>query len=57
MDKSLGMKLYPKWDEPYRLARISKSGVSGDLEDLKTGKLIGRYAFESLKVFVPREEK
>ena len=56
VDKSLGMKLHAKWDGPYRLCRISKSGVSGDLEDLKTGKVIGRYAFESLKVYVPREQ-
>jgi len=51
------MKLYSKWDEPYRLARISKSGVSGDQEDFKTGKIIGHYAFESLKVFMLREER
>ena len=48
------MKLYPKWDGPYRLSRISKSGVSGDLTDLKSGRVLGRYAFEALKVFVPR---
>ena len=52
-DKSLGMKLHAKWDGPYKLTCISKSGVSGDLEDLKTGKVIGRYAFESLKGYVP----
>ena len=51
------MKLHAKWDGPYLLSRISKSGVSGDLEDLKTGKFIGRYAFESLKVYVPREQR
>ena len=51
VDKSLGMKLHTKWDGPYLLSRIAKSGVSGDLEDLKTGKVIGRYAFESLKVY------
>ena len=51
----MGMKLYTKWDGPYRLSRIAKSGVSGNLEDFKTGKVIGRYAFEALKVFVPRE--
>ena len=55
VDKSLGMKLHSKWDGPYRLCRVSTSGVSGDLEDLKTGKVIGRYAFNSLKVFVPQE--
>ena len=54
VDKSLGMKLYPKWDGPYRLSKISKSGVSGELTDIKSGKMIGRYAFEALKVFVPR---
>ena len=51
VDKSLGMKLYTKWDGPYRLTRIAKSGVSGDIQDLKTGR-VGRYAFESLKVFL-----
>ena len=55
-DKSLGMKLYTKWDGPYRLSKISQSGVSGELTDIKSGKMIGRYAFESLKVFVPREQ-
>ena len=40
MDKSLGMKLHAKWDGLYKLARIAKSGVSGNLEDLKTGKVI-----------------
>ena len=54
VDKSLGMKLHSKWDGPYLLSRISKSGVSGDLTDLKSGRLLGRYAFEALKVFVPR---
>lgn len=43
VDKNLGMKLHTKWGGPYKLTRISKSGVSGDLEDLKTGKVIGRY--------------
>lgn len=55
VDKSLGMKLHTKWDGPFRLSRIAKQGVSGDLEDLKTGRFVGRYAFEALKVFVPRE--
>lgn len=57
LDKSLGMKLHVKWDGPYKLVRIAKSGVSGDLEDIKTGKVIGRYAFQSLKVYVPREPR
>ena len=39
VDKSLGMKLHAKWDGPYKLNRISKSGISGNLEDLKTGKI------------------
>ena len=56
VDKSLGMKLHTKWDGPYRLSRISASGVSGDLTDLKTDRFVGRYAFESLKVFVSRDE-
>ena len=55
VDKSLGMKLHTRWDGPYRLVRIAKPGVSGEIADLKTEAIIGRYAFESLKVFIPRE--
>ena len=55
IDKSLCMKLYKKWDCPYSLSRISRSGVFGYVRDLKTDKLIGRYALDSLKAFVPRE--
>lgn len=29
------------WHGPYRLNHISKPGVSGDLKNLKTGKVIG----------------
>ena len=47
VDKSLGMKLHTKWEGPYELVRVSKSGVSGDLKDLKSDLVIGRYAFES----------
>lgn len=54
VDKSLGMKLYSKWDGPYRLSSIAQPGVSGYLEDLKTGRILGRYAFNTLKVFSPR---
>ena len=50
------MELYTRWDGPYLLSKISKSGVSGDLTDLKSRKMIGRYAFESLKVFVSQEQ-
>ena len=31
VDKSLGMKLYTKWDGPYLLVRVAKPGVSRDL--------------------------
>lgn len=54
VDKSLGMKLYAKWDGPYRLISTSHTGTSGDIQDLKTGRHLGRYAFNTLKVFVPR---
>ena len=57
VDKSLGMKLETKWDGLYRLSRIPRSGASGDLQDLKTGRVFGRYTFEALKVFIPREEE
>ena len=56
VDESLGMKLHTKWDGLYRLSKISQSGVSGELTDIKSGKTIGRYAFKSLKVFIPREQ-
>lgn len=56
VDKSLGMKLHTKWDGPYLLSRVSKSGVSGELMNLRLGKVIGRSAFECLKVFVPGEQ-
>ena len=55
VEKSLGMKLYSKWDGPYRMVQLSTSGTAGYLEDLKTGKVLGRYALDALKVFVPRE--
>ena len=53
-NNSLVMKLYTKWDGLYFLDRIAKSGVSGDLKDLKRVAIAGMDVFESLKVFVPR---
>lgn len=55
VEKSLGMKLHTKWDGPYRLSKIAKPRVSGYIEDLKTDKVLGWYAFWALKVFVLRE--
>ena len=55
VEKSLEMKLFSKWDGPYWLVRIARSGVSGEIADLKMDGIIGRYAFNALKVFVPRE--
>lgn len=57
VDKSLGMKLHTKWDGPFLLERLGRSRVSGDLRDLKSGLMIGRYALQALKVFIPREQK
>ena len=56
VDKHLGMKLHAKWEGPYKLVRISQTGTLGEIEDLKTGRQLGRYAFGTLKVYVPREE-
>ena len=56
VDKHLGMKLHAKWEGPYKLVRISQTGTSGEIEDLKTGRQLGRYAFNTLKVYVAREE-
>lgn len=36
---------------------MAKSRVSGEIADLKTERVIGWYAFEALKVFVPRESR
>ena len=51
VDKGLGMKLQPRWDGPCRLISISQAGTLGDIQDLKTGRRLGRYAFNTLKVF------
>lgn len=57
VDKERGRKLEPRWEGPYLLSRIAKEGVSGYLQDMKTGKVKGRYGFDAMKVYVPREAK
>ena len=48
VDKCFGMKLHAKWDGPYKLVTISQTGTSGEIEDLKTGRRLVRYAFNTL---------
>ena len=38
VDKSHGMKLYAKWDGPYKLVTINQTGTAGEIEDPKTGR-------------------
>lgn len=57
VDKERGRKLEPRWEGPYLLKRIAKAGISGYLMDIKTLKIKGRYGFDALKVYVPREEQ
>ena len=57
VDKDKGRKLEPRWEGPYMLTKIAKEGVSGYLQDLKTDRIKGRYGFDAMKVYVPREEQ
>jgi len=55
VDKERGRKLEPRWEGPYQLTRIVKEGVSGVLSDLKTEREKGKYGFDTMKVYLPRE--
>ena len=57
VDKDKGRKLEPRWEGPYILDRVGREGVSGYLRDLKTDRVRGRYGFDAMKVYIPREEK
>ena len=49
-------KLEPRWTGPYLLKKVLQSGRSTVLQDLTTGKEVGRYAINHLKVHCPREK-
>lgn len=51
VDKDKGRKLETRWEGPYRIAKITKSGVSVRLEDLSTGVRKGRYSVDDVKVY------
>lgn len=57
IDKEKGRKLEPRWEGPYLLKKEAKPGISGYLQDLKTERIKGKYAFDALKVYVPRESR
>lgn len=57
IDKEKGRKLEARWEGPYRLDRIGKEGISGHIQDLKTGKIKGRYGFDHLRVYLRREDQ
>lgn len=57
VDKERGWKLEARWEGPYRLSKIAKEGVSGYLQDLTSGRIKGRYAFDAMKIYVPRGDK
>ena len=52
VDKDKGKKVDPKWKGPYRIAKVTKSGVSVLLEDLCTGGKSGRYIVDDIKVYL-----
>lgn len=57
VDKDRGRKLEPRWEGPYLLQKIAKEGISGYLSDLTTQKVKGRYGFDAMKVYIPRDKK
>ena len=56
IDKDKGKKLEPKWEGPYRVPKVTNSGVSVLLEDLCTGRKMGRYAVDDIKTYLVREQ-
>ena len=55
-DNQRGHKLEPRWTGPYKLAKISKHGQSGWIEDLHGRQDMGKYHINDLKKFVPRTD-
>ncbi|KAI5810160.1 hypothetical protein DFH27DRAFT_630018 [Peziza echinospora] len=56
IDKDRGRKLEPRWEGPYLVRRMCKGGISGELEELGSGRLKGRYSVDAMKLYVVREE-
>ena len=56
VDKDKGRKLETRWEGPYKVKKVGRSGVSVTLEDIHTGRTKGRYSFDSIKIYVRREE-
>ena len=54
VDKDKGKKLDTKWEGPYKVTKIGRSGVSMTLEDLHTGKRKGSYSLDHVKEYVKR---
>lgn len=57
IDKDKGKKLSPRWEGPYSIYKIGKSGVSVTLRDIQTDKVKGGYSIDSVKIYVPRERR
>ena len=55
VNKDKGRKLEPKWEGPYRISKVTKSGVSVWLEDVCTGGKKGRYSVDDIKIYLVRE--
>ena len=51
MDKDKGKKLSPRWEGPYSVYRIGKSGVSVTLKDTQTDKVKDRYSMDLVKLY------
>ena len=52
--KDKGKKLETRWEGPYKVTRVTKSGVSVIPEDLCTGMKRGRYAIDDVKFYITR---
>ena len=55
--KDKGKKLETRWEGPYKVTRVTKSGVLVILEDLCTGMKKGRYAIDDAKFYITRGQK
>ena len=56
-DLVLLRKLETRWEGPYQVTRVTKSGVSVILEDLCTGMRKGRYAVDDIKLYITRRQE
>lgn len=56
VDKDKGKKLDTRWEGPYMVSKVGRSGVSVTLQDIHTNKKKGIYSMDSVKLYVEREK-